>query len=196
MTHDAPSKARIEPLTTEAWSDEQRALLEGPFGDDVPNLFATLALNVPLYEKWFPFCMKLLGSSAFPRRERELVILRTAALCHQIYEWRQHVILGRRAKITDAELAALAGHAPGSWTPREQALLDAVDDLDRDHAISDLTWGALVASGCTQEQLIELPMLIGHYQLLAGVMASLNIQLDDNIADADVPDPAVRPAGH
>jgi hypothetical protein len=54
-------------------------------------------------------------------------------------------------------------------------LLRAVDDLLDDHRIGDDTWNALAGRYGT-EQLIEIPMLAGHYAMLAGMLNSLGVE--------------------
>ena len=57
-------------------------------------------------------------------------------------------------------------------TPRCSARSTSSHD---DHCIGDATWTALAARYDT-EQLIEIPMLAGHYAMLAGVLNSLGVQ--------------------
>jgi alkylhydroperoxidase family enzyme len=129
-----------------------------------------------------PFCMQLLARSVFSPRERELLIIRTAALCGSAYELEHHRRLGAEVGLSDRDLAALAGEGSRDWTPREQLLIVAADELHADHAISEATWRGLSAL-LTTEQLVELPMLVGHYILLAGTLRSLGVPLEsDQIA--------------
>lgn len=46
-----------------------------------------------------------------------------------------------------------------------------------DHRITDAPWAALAAR-LDEHQLIELPMLVGHYVMLAGVLNSLGVEPD------------------
>jgi 4-carboxymuconolactone decarboxylase len=135
-----------------------------------------------LFRAWLPFCLHLLMSSAFPARERELLIIRTASLCGSAYELEHHLALGADLGLTEHELAALTGHADQSWAPRDRLLVAAADELHADHVISDATWHGL-SEQLSMEQLIELPMLAGHYVLLAGVLRSLGVPLDSAQAE-------------
>ena len=125
---------RVVPAAAESWSEEQRAIVEpmlarGP----VLNIFRTL-LNHPLAAKaflvWGGYILS--RKSTLPPREREIVILRTGFLCRSGYEWTQHVPIGRRAGLTDDEIARikLGADAPG-WSEPDRALLRAIDDLHR-----------------------------------------------------------------
>lgn len=174
---DSPAEPRLAPLGPAQRTEEQRQLLSAVPGDDVPNLFSTVVRHPALYRTWLPFCMRLLTHSVFPPRERELLIIRTASLCASAYELEHHVGLGVEAGLTGPELASLTGEGPADWTPRERLLVAAVDELHTHHKIGDATWRGLSAV-LTTEQLIELPMLVGHYILLAGTLRSLGVPLD------------------
>lgn len=164
----------------EEMSDDQRALLGSPEGIGPLNIFATLVRHPGLYRKWAPFGGKLLHAGKLPARDRELVILRVAWRCEAAYEWGQHVAIARQAGLDDDEIRRVAdgADAPG-WSDGDAALLRAVDELHDEHCISDATWKALTAR-YTEQQLIELLMLAGHYALLAGTLNSLGVQLEDD----------------
>jgi alkylhydroperoxidase family enzyme len=170
-------QTRIAPLPLEDRTQEQRALLAAVLGDRAPNLFTTLVRHPALFRTWLAFCMRLLTNSVFPSRERELLIIRTAWLCGSTYELGHHLGLGADEGLTEHDLAAVTGDGPPAWTPREQLLITAVDELHANHTIRDATWHEL-SPLLTTEQLIELPMLVGHYILLAGTLASLGVPLD------------------
>ena len=170
--------ARLLPVPPGERTDFQRSLLRTVGGDATPNVFATLLHNPALLDAWLPFCLKLLRHSAFPRRERELIILRTAWLCRSDYEWYSHLSIGARAGITDTEFRTLQLEpAEGAWTDRERALLQAVRELYQTQDIGEATWVRMRAE-LSAEQLVELPMLVGNYVLLAGVLNSLAVQPD------------------
>jgi AhpD family alkylhydroperoxidase len=128
--------------------------------------------------------MQLLLTSVFPPRERELIIIRTAWLCGCPYELEHHLELGAKAGLTDYDFASLTTEAFEGSTQRERLLVAAVDELHADSMICDATWDAL-SPLLTTEQLVELPMLVGHYILLAGTLRSLRVPLDDERAEAN-----------
>ena len=110
------------------------------------------------------------------------MILRTACRFGGRYEWAQHIGIGEAQGVTEAELAALGGTAPGDldavgWDPLERAALRAVDETADDGAVSDATWDALAAP-LDESELIELLMLIAHYLMLTTVLRSLRIELE------------------
>jgi 4-carboxymuconolactone decarboxylase len=173
----SPATPRLSPLEPAQRTEEQRELLVGIWGDDVPNLFSTVARHPALYRSWFPFCLQLLTQSVFPPRERELLIIRTASLCGSAYELEHHRRLSAEVGLSDRDLAALTGGGSHDWSPRERLLVAAADELHANHEISEPTWRGLSAL-LTTEQLVELPMLVGHYILLAGTLRSLGVALE------------------
>ncbi|MFJ2830694.1 carboxymuconolactone decarboxylase family protein [Streptomyces sp. NPDC087263] len=175
----ATTEPRLAPLGPAQRSEEQRQLLSVVRGDQVPHLFSTLVQHPALFRAWLPLCIQLLRDSVFPPRERELLIIRVSWRCGSAYELENHRAIGARAGLTDDDFAALTGGGPErAWTPRERLLVAAVDELHDDHTIADATWRELSAR-LTTEQLIELPMLVGHYIMLADTLRALRIPLDE-----------------
>ena len=65
---------------------------------------------------------------------------------------------------------------PESLPPHDAAILRAVEELLADFAISDATWATLAASW-DEQQMIELPMMVGQYLTTAFILNSLHVQL-------------------
>ena len=144
------------------------------------NIFTTLVRAEGLTRRWLPFGGKLLNGK-IPARDRELLILRTGWNCGSEYEWAQHVVIGRAAGLTDVEISRIPAGPAGGWDPFDSTLLQAADELHEDWCISDATWAALAYVYDTQ-QLIELPMLVGHYHMVAMTLNSLGVQLDPGLS--------------
>jgi alkylhydroperoxidase family enzyme len=169
---DAP---RIPPLRPDELTDDQRELIGGGAAPPL-NIFLTLARAPGLLRRWLPFGGKLLAGGKLTPRDRELIILRTAFRCRAHYEWAQHVAIAGTAGVTTDEIRRVArGPAADGWNNADATLLRSVDELLDDHRISDAMWSALAARYST-EQLIEIPMLAGHYAMLAGMLNSLGVQ--------------------
>lgn len=150
------------------------------------NIFATLARHPGLFRKWLPFGGKLLAGK-LPARERELLILRTGWRCRAEYEWAQHVPIARRAGLTDEEIERVkAGPDAPGWDRFDAVLLRAADELKDDSCITDATWSAL-AERYDERELIEVPMVVGHYLLVSGVLNSLGVPLEPGVVGFDQP---------
>jgi 4-carboxymuconolactone decarboxylase len=177
-----PTQPRIEPLPPGEQDEEVRELLAGVVapGGFASNIFGTLVRHRGLFRRWLPFGGKLL-SGRIPARERELVILRTAWLCRSDYEWGQHALIARSAGISDDEIQRVQAEPDtDGWETFERVLLRATDELHADACIADDTWAALAAR-YNEQQLIELPMLVGHYHLVAFTLNSLGVQLEPGV---------------
>jgi 4-carboxymuconolactone decarboxylase len=167
---------RIPPLHPDELTEEQRELIGGGTAPPPLNIFLTLARYPGLLRKWLPFGGKLLAGGKLTPRDRELVILRSAFRSGARYEWAQHVAIAGTAGLSTDEIKRVAnGPDASGWNDDDAALLRAVDELHDGHCIGDDTWSALARRYGT-EQLIEIPMLAGHYAMLAGVLNSLGVQ--------------------
>ncbi|WP_310963730.1 carboxymuconolactone decarboxylase family protein [Nocardioides terrisoli] len=147
-------------------------------GTTPPNVFSTLGRGRGLFWGWLHFSGKLMPGGKLPRRLTELAIIRVAHLRGCQYELDHHVRLGRRAGVTAEDLERVyAGPDTDGWTPAEQALLRAVDELVHEKDISDPTWTAL-RSAYDDRRVLELVMLVGHYDALATTLLTLRVQPD------------------
>jgi alkylhydroperoxidase family enzyme len=71
----------------------------------------------------------------------------------------------------------VAGPGATGWTARERALLTAVDELHENRDVSDATWSELSAH-LDDARLVELLMLVGHYEMLATTLHTLRVAPD------------------
>ena len=140
------------------------------------GVYTTLVRHPDLFADFLPFGRRLLRMSSLSARERELLIMRTAYRCRARYEWAHHDVIGRRAGLTDDDIALLGTDVPPVDTDAGTALLlRAADELVADHVLSDATWAQLAAT-YTVPQMIEICMLVGEYAMLAGTLNSLGVR--------------------
>lgn len=182
----AAGAPRIAPLTVTQLSAPVRALLwaAGKWGRKrtgsaaVPDVFLLLMQHPRLFWPWLRFASRLMPYGTLDRRDAELVILRVGWNCRCRYEWGQHVQIGLRAGLSALEIARVAqGPNASGWTPPQSALLQATDDIHKDRMIAAATWQRL-AQQLKPKQLIETGMLVGHYEMLAGVLNSVGLALE------------------
>ena len=113
--------------------------------------------------------------------------MRIGVLCRSEYEWAAHSRSGRRAGMTDADVARIvAGPDSGGGDPIETALLRATDELYRDDRVSDETWGAL-AKALDTKQLLDMLIAVGGYRATSMAINSAGVQLDANMANFQFP---------
>jgi len=190
--------ARIEPLAPRDWPEEMRealaalrppdARLPAPRTEGRPkalNALGTFARYPALARAFHTFNGHVLFATSLSERQRELVVLRVAAMRGSEYEWRQHAVLAGDVGIGAGEVEAVA-EGPGApgWSPPERALLRAVDELVGDAVVSDATWDEL-AGFLDTHQLMDLVFTVGAYDLLAMAFRSFGVELDADLVDGD-----------
>jgi alkylhydroperoxidase family enzyme len=147
-------------------------------------------LRHPVLAKAFlTFNNHVATASSVSKRIRELLILRIGWLRRAEYEFVQHLVLGARAGLSEAELERVqfGPDAPG-WSQEDADLLRAVDELHADACIKDETWARLSARFETA-QLLDIIFAVGCYDLLAMVFNTARVALEPGL---DPLEPAVR----
>jgi alkylhydroperoxidase family enzyme len=143
-----------------------------------PHVFTTLARHRRLFRRWLWFAGGLMPRGTLPRRDTELVILRVAHNTGSEYEREQHEKIGRDVGMSVEEIARVReGAAASGWSERQVVLLETTDELHASQQIGDELWGRLRAQ-FGERELIELCMLVGHYEMLAMTLNSLRVQPD------------------
>ena len=181
-THgDRPSSPRIPPLPPGERDAESRLLIDSIGSSGTENTFNTLVRHPKLLRQWMPFTVALAVNGALPPRLRELAILRTGWLCRAEYEWGQHAVLARKVGVSDEEIARVKRRSEAEgWTELEAAVLRAADELHSGACITDDTW-AVLAAHLDEQQLIEVPMLVGQYHIVSFILNTLGIQREPGL---------------
>lgn len=150
-----------------------------PSGMEPLRLFRTLAHNPRVLERVRRG--GLLDPGSISMKERELVILRTTALCSSEYEWGVHVrFFADAAGLSTEQVHATVGAeaAAGTWNDSEQALLQACDELHTGAHLSDATFAQLSAH-FSAEQIVEVLILAGLYHAISFVTNGAHIELEE-----------------
>jgi len=147
-------------------------------GTEPPAVFLTLGRTRRLFWGWLLFAGGLMPGGTLPRRDTELVVLRVAHVRDCAYERAHHERLGRRVGLSAAEIARVADGpgAPG-WTDRQRALLTVTDELLGARRLGDAGWEAL-RTHLDERACVELLLLVGHYDMLATTLLSLDVAPD------------------
>lgn len=184
MSKDAPPLGNSRHVIPEA----DLSTLDNELGDRVriaqtqtagaKAVFGVLANHPRLLDKWLKFAGHLLVRGSLPRRHAELLILRTAWNCACDYEWTQHVALGREFGLDEGDFETLAGRTLLADRPElDRLLIVAADQLHESCRIGDRVWNALSVH-LDSQQLIELCLLVGQYQMLAMLINSAGVQTE------------------
>jgi len=105
-------------------------------------------------------------------------ILRVAHNCGSDYEWGHHERLGLAAGLSAEEIERVReGPGAAGWAERQQLLLRTADELHAERTLSDSLWSELRPL-YSDAELIELFMLVGHYEMVAMTLNALRVQPD------------------
>jgi AhpD family alkylhydroperoxidase len=148
------------------------------------NIMGAMAHHPSLARAFFTIQGHLMRATTLTERHRELVVLRIAALRHCAYVWSQHLFVAADAGLSETEIAWVAwGPAAPVWNGADAQVLRAVDELDRDGVIGDDTWSQL-SNHLAPQQILDLIFTAGSWAMLAWMVASLGVELDDDLRDA------------
>jgi alkylhydroperoxidase family enzyme len=194
MTYDAAARMkkvlgsppRLEPLADADMGEREwaairqlRKIVGFPEEGPAPAIFATLCRHPDLFLSFVTPGIQFMTVSSLPDRDRELAILRTGWLCGAPFEFGEHVSRAKQAGVTPDEIERVTQGSSAGWEGRDRLILLAAEELHADAMISDDTWAGLVEH-LDERQLIELPMLVGHYHKAAFVQNSLRFRLNEH----------------
>lgn len=150
-------------------------------GLGVLNVFKVMAHSPELMKSWWQMMTVLLLKLELPARYRELAILRLFQVKGGEYGFAHHVRIGKQAGITDEQIAALARHATSDAFDATDRLVlrytDAVTRLDAD--VAAIAEDVKAALG--ERQLVELTFCIANWNLMAHLLAPLQIDLEEPV---------------
>ena len=166
------------PRIPEAPDDGPTAdLLRVRRGGRLSALDRLLLHSPPVAEGWNALLGALRSGTTLSADLRELIILRIAVLNGAAFEWTAHEPIGRRAGLTDPQLAALRETgAAGSpvWTPVQAAVLAFTDASAGAVAVPDPVFAA-VREHLDDRQVVELTALVGGYAMVSRFLVALEV---------------------
>jgi alkylhydroperoxidase family enzyme len=155
----------------------------------VPNYMAELAifqvlLNHPTLARALnDLLATMLWHGKLDTRLRELAIMRIGWLSASDYEWTQHWRVALGLGVSADDLVGVQNwQAHNGFGPVERAVLAATDDVVRDGAVSADSWAACERElGPDPAVLIELVTAIGAWRMIASILHSLKVPLEDGV---------------
>jgi alkylhydroperoxidase family enzyme len=117
-------------------------------------------------------------------RLRELLIMRIGWLTASDYEWTQHWRVAQGLGVSAEDLLGVRDwQAYPAFGPAERAVLAATDDVVRDGAVSADSWAACQRElGADPALLVELVTAIGAWRMVASILHSLQVPLEEGLA--------------
>ncbi len=181
MTARPPRMLPIsEAEMTEAQKNAARDIISGPRGHLV-GPFIPLLRSPDFMTRLQKTGEYLRFNSALEPRRSEMVILMTARLWTQAFEWHHHRPIAEKAGLSAEIIDAIAeGRRPAKMATDEAVIYDFVDELSRTRTVSDGTYKrAVEAFG--ERGVIDMIGIHGYYSLLAMIL---------NVSRAPLPDGA------
>jgi alkylhydroperoxidase family enzyme len=179
-THCGTDVSRIRYLTDdEAIPESRDALADVMEGRGyVSNVHRSLAHSPSALRAFENFSGHVNGSSRLDLRTRELIILRTALIVGNEYEWRRHVPKALDAGVAAEQLRTLSDWTSGEYSSAHRAVFQLIDEYMSTNAVSDETV-ANVRDSYGDELLIEILLTVGWYLLVSTLIIPLDVVADD-----------------
>ena len=143
------------------------------------NIFRMLAHAPAPLAAWLKLGNRILTAMDLPADLREIAILAVARATGSVYEWTQHVVIGRACGMTEAQIAALEADRGDDPSLGEAGRLAvrAAREAARDHKVSTETLGALRAL-VGDRQAVELIHTIGFYTYVSIFLQTTGVDVD------------------
>ena len=144
------------------------------------NIFRMLAHAETALRPFLRFGGAILGELALDPKLRELAILQVAAQSGAEYEWVQHAAIGLAVGLTDEQVDAVHREHLESeaFTDTERAVLLFTSEVIEHPRVGNETFEA-VRERLSPREIVELLLTVGNYLMLARVMTTLDLELDE-----------------
>ena len=151
------------------------------------NIFRTVAHADTAVRPLLRLGGAILGQGELDPRRRELAILRTAAVTGAEYEWIQHEAIARGVGASEEQIVAVrAGDLEAdSLDEDDRLVLLCAEELLRNDAIGQATFSR-ARERLSDREIVELILAVGYYRMLAGLMNSVAMDLDELLGEAVV----------
>jgi 4-carboxymuconolactone decarboxylase len=169
----AGAQDRMPPIPADKLTDLQKKAIEEfktARSADISGPFVPMLRSPEVMSRARAMGDYLRFKSSLPPRLSEFVILLTSRRWTQQYEWNAHQPLAIQGGLNADVVKAIAeGRRPMRMAADEEAVYALVDELHRDHAVSDATYArAVTAVG--EQGVIDVLGISGYYTMLAMVM--------------------------
>jgi alkylhydroperoxidase family enzyme len=167
----------IDPETASKPISEALALLP------VINVFRALANAETLYPHFSQYMLQLFRPMELDKALERMIVLHVAKRSDCFYAWRQNVVVAHSVGVNDEQIAALeAGDVKASClTEAEQVAFAFTDEVMQLIEATDQTYDA-AKKHFSDRALTEILYVIGTYMLIARVIRSGRVPLDDKPA--------------
>ena len=172
--------ARVPYLSPEDLAEADRDLLQRPI-----TLHRALVNSPGMARAFGGLGRHIRYGSRLDARLRELAIIQVGYLTRSDYEFSHHAKLGiEQFGVTPDDIRAIArdtDHGDGGFPELESAVLRAAREMVTDLAVSDATY-AVLSAGLERDMVIDLIVTIGFYCGVVRILASLQIDVEEDYA--------------
>jgi len=170
MTARTPRMPMIpDAQMTEAQKAVVKEIVSGPRGHLV-GPFIPLLRSPDFMNRLQKTGEYLRFNSALEPRRSEMVILMTARVWSQVFEWHHHRIIAEKTGLAAEIIDAIAeGRRPTKMAADEAAIYDFIDELSRNRSVSDPTY-ARAKEQFGERGVIDMIGIHGYYSLLAMIL--------------------------
>ncbi len=175
---------RIDPLAPPFSAEVQTQFDQLPSSWQPPfEHFKILARDPRLLRAYRLGSVAYLEPSHLSLRQREVFLLRVTGRCRNAFEWclRAHYFADD-AGITETQMhASVHGNADNAcWETGDRVLIRLADELHDTASISDALW-AEVRGAFSEQAILQLLLLAGHYRTNAYVSVGLQVPVDPRV---------------
>jgi alkylhydroperoxidase family enzyme len=133
----------------------------------------------------------LMTRGKLDKKLREIAILRNARVCGSIYEYTQHVPIGKSTGLSDEQITAIdSWETTKCFNELERLVLRFTDEVARSIKGTPQTLEAL-QKHLGPGEIVELIMAIGFWGMVARILETTEVELEDFAGQVNILD---RPA--
>jgi 4-carboxymuconolactone decarboxylase len=156
-------------------------------GSRILNLFKVVAYNPKMGRDFLKLGNAILFKADLSPRLRELAILRVGTLTRATYEWTQHVRIALETGVTQEQIDDIGAWADSPrFDEQERAVLQYTDEVVKNVKASDEAFSRL-RDFLPQREVVELTVTIGYYGMVARVLESMEIELEEGLIAVPFP---------
>jgi len=172
----------MKPVPLSKWDKSLEHVIDDMKGHPL-NVHSLMANHPNLLNAWWGYRNYAVHGGALRQRDCELVILRVAVHMQNWYEWASHVDRGLAAGLSQEEIERVR-QAPdfSAWEERDAALLQSVDELLAERAISSDTLTRL-SDHFSNNQIMDVVAIHGIYITLGCMINTWGLALDGPVLD-------------
>lgn len=170
----------MKPLPVPDWDSSLQHVIDDMHGHPI-NIHSLMANHPALLNAWWSLREYLVRGGDLEQRHCEIVILRVAVHMRSWYEWASHVVRGLDSGLSVDEIEDLRS-GTGQWSPADDALIIAVDEVATKNVIGRDT-RARLSDYFTDQQVMDIIVLHGMYLTLGCMISTWGIELDETVRD-------------